>query len=159
MRGLFLMICCVVCLLSPPVAEAQDRPNRITHGPILGRLGAHEIGIWARTERSGVFRVRYGLRQGHLDMMSGPVTTLVEHDNSVRSGQKVHVVGEVFLRSAMAVHEYQRRPAALDLNSEFDTIVTADPHECPFSPSATSALYRDTDQATRVFRRLPPLHR
>jgi phosphodiesterase/alkaline phosphatase D-like protein len=68
--------------MSPPVVEAQQRPNGITHGPILGRLGAHEIGIWARTQRSGVFRVRYGLRPKHLNMMSGPVTTRIERDNT-----------------------------------------------------------------------------
>ena len=32
----------------------------ITHGPILGRLDTHHIGIWARTSRPGTFRVRYG---------------------------------------------------------------------------------------------------
>jgi alkaline phosphatase D len=81
-RVLFISVCCLVCFLSPAVAEAQQGSTYITHGPILGRLGAHEIGIWARTHRSGEFRVRYGLRQGHLDMLSEPVTTEVDHDNT-----------------------------------------------------------------------------
>ena len=81
-RRLFITVCCVACVLAPPVVEAQQGPNRITHGPILGRLGAHEIGIWARTHRSGVFRVRYGLRPGHMDMISEPVITQVDHDNT-----------------------------------------------------------------------------
>ncbi len=81
-RNFFLSAFFLACLLSPQLVEGQQGSNRITHGPILGRLGAHEIGIWARTQSSGVFRVRYGLRPGHLDMMSGPVTTQVEHDNT-----------------------------------------------------------------------------
>ena len=79
---LFLSVFCAAGVFFPLVVGAQQRPNYITHGPILGRLGAHEIGIWARTQRSGEFRVRYGLRPGHLDMMSEPVTTGVGHDNT-----------------------------------------------------------------------------
>ena len=62
-------------------AEAQQA-TRITHGPILGRLGAHEIGIWARTHRPGTFRVRYGLGPDRMDMLSDAVTTLIEKDNT-----------------------------------------------------------------------------
>ena len=36
-------------LLGAFVAQAQE----ITHGPILGRLGSTEIGVWARTKRPG----------------------------------------------------------------------------------------------------------
>ena len=79
-RIILFSLCCLGLFLSPTVLEAQN--NRITHGPILGRLGSHEIGIWARTESTGEFQVRYGLRPGHLDMMSDPVVTQIEHDNT-----------------------------------------------------------------------------
>ena len=77
-----LAMCFVVGAMWPFDLDAQQRPNYVTHGPILGRLGAHEIGIWARTKRAGTFRVRYGHRPGHLDELSEAVTTSVEHDNT-----------------------------------------------------------------------------
>ena len=81
-RRVLLAMCFVAGAMWPFDLDAQQRPNYITHGPILGRLGAHEIGIWARTNRAGTFRVRYGLRPGHLDELSEAVTTSVEHDNT-----------------------------------------------------------------------------
>lgn len=61
---------------------AAAAPVRITHGPILGRLGAHEIGVWARTDTPGAFRVRYGVEPARLDQVSERVTTRVENDNT-----------------------------------------------------------------------------
>ena len=81
-RVLLLTVSWAALVLFPVALEARQQPNRITHGPILGRLGAHEIGIWARTHRAGVFRVRYGLAPGRLDALSETVTTEVEHDNT-----------------------------------------------------------------------------
>ncbi len=66
-------------LFLPAVAAAQEG---ITHGPILGRPGAHEIGVWARTVQPGSFRVRYGLQADKLDQLSDPATTQLEHDNT-----------------------------------------------------------------------------
>lgn len=66
-------------LLLPALAAAQEG---ITHGPILGRPGAHEIGIWARTAQPGSFRVRYGLQADKLDQLSDAATTQLEHDNT-----------------------------------------------------------------------------
>ena len=54
----------------------------VTHGPILGRPGAHEMGVWARTNRPGSFRVRYGTSPTRLDGLSDSVATSVEHDNA-----------------------------------------------------------------------------
>lgn len=54
----------------------------ITHGPILGRPGAHEMTVWARTAQPSTFRVRYGLTADRLDQTSPPVTTRLEHDNT-----------------------------------------------------------------------------
>jgi alkaline phosphatase D len=66
-------------LLWAPLAFGQA-PVKITHGPILGRLGAHEVGVWARTARPGAFRVRYGTDPGKLDKLSPAVTTQLAHD-------------------------------------------------------------------------------
>jgi alkaline phosphatase D len=56
--------------------------NMVTHGPILGRLSADGIGVWARTLRPGEFTVLYGTDPANLDQTAGPVTTTLEHDNT-----------------------------------------------------------------------------
>ena len=69
--------------LSTGPSTAQDEgPNYFTHGPILGRLSAHGIGVWARTAKSGSFFVRYGSSQGKLDQRSKVVSTALAHDNT-----------------------------------------------------------------------------
>ena len=64
-----------LCAIQLPAAE-------IAHGPILGRLGATEIGVWARTKHEGEFRVRYGTSRGDLNQLSDPVRTTIDHDNA-----------------------------------------------------------------------------
>ncbi len=63
-----------------------DRPveagSHITHGPMLGRPGATSVGVWARTERPGAFRVFHGLHPDRLDRVSTPVPTTLERDNT-----------------------------------------------------------------------------
>jgi len=66
---------CSVEQNAPPALE-------ITHGPILGRLGAHHIGVWARTSRPGSFLVRYGTSPGNLNSYSTPAETTLERDNT-----------------------------------------------------------------------------
>ena len=73
-----LFLVCAACG-GPPTGKETVR---ITHGPILGRLGPHEIGIWARTSQPGTFRVLYGLVPDKLDQTSQPASTRLEHDNS-----------------------------------------------------------------------------
>lgn len=63
-------------------AEVPDIENHITHGPILGRVSAHGIAVWARTVRSGQFTVRYGTNPRLLDQLAKPTTTETEHDNT-----------------------------------------------------------------------------
>ncbi len=75
------LVVAVVAVSSAERASAQAG-NRVTHGPILGRVGAHEISVWARTFRAGPFRVRYGKSADRLDQISAPVTTTVDHDNA-----------------------------------------------------------------------------
>jgi alkaline phosphatase D len=81
MRTLRLSILLVVCVALVSVS-GQQAPVTITHGPILGRLGSTEIGVWARTSRPGTFQVRYGLDPKQLDAVSSPATTAIEHDNT-----------------------------------------------------------------------------
>ena len=68
--------------LMPGGALSAQKYAVFSHGPILGRIGAHEIGVWARTVRPGTFWVRYGTDPNNLDQLSDPVTTSVDHDNT-----------------------------------------------------------------------------
>lgn len=54
----------------------------IAHGPILGRTGAHQIGVWARTSEPGSFLVRYGTSPDELSSYSDPVATDPNNDNT-----------------------------------------------------------------------------
>ncbi len=54
----------------------------ITHGPMLGRLGAHSVGVWARTSRPASFLVRYGTSADQLTSYSEPIETNLERDNT-----------------------------------------------------------------------------
>src|SRR5262245_8295058 len=69
-------------------APGKDEPGErvtITHGPILGRPGAHEIGIWARTDLPGKFRVVYGTDpyfRKEWTQRSVPVVTHLDRDNT-----------------------------------------------------------------------------
>lgn len=54
----------------------------ISHGPILGRVSAHSVGVWARTARPSRFSVRYGRSPDVLDQFAGPVATTPGHDNT-----------------------------------------------------------------------------
>ncbi len=62
--------------------DADEGANFITHGPILGRVSADGIGIWARTAKPGRFAVRYGIAGQSLDATSEPVSTSLAHDNT-----------------------------------------------------------------------------
>lgn len=70
-----------------PPAFADE--NMITHGPILGRVSSDGIGVWARTLQPGPFTVLYGTSPDQLDQVAGPVTTMLEHDNT----GWIHVTG------------------------------------------------------------------
>ncbi len=86
-----VLLLTVPCL---PLGGTADQPGKatpakITHGPILGRLGAKEIGVWVRTSQPGAFRVRYGTQADKLDQVSSPEDTTLEHDNT----GWVHITG------------------------------------------------------------------
>ena len=65
-----------------PLMAQHESVNHVTHGPILGRLGSHHVGVWARTRRSGQFVVRYGESPAALTQESKPVSTSLSHDNT-----------------------------------------------------------------------------
>jgi alkaline phosphatase D len=71
-------LCVIAAGKEPPLTEQV----KVTHGPILGRVGPHEIGVWVRTAEPGSFRVRYGLRADKLDEISPSGRTRLEHDNT-----------------------------------------------------------------------------
>ena len=75
-------ITCWFWLAMQPIPHLMGASAEITHGPILGRLGAQQIGVWARTSLPAALRVRYGLQPDRLDQLSPPVNTLLEKDNA-----------------------------------------------------------------------------
>lgn len=76
-----ILAICFTGVLSLNAVNAQEAAV-FSHGPMLGHLGAHEIGVWARTFNPGTFWVRYGLSPDNLDHLSEPATTKIEHDNT-----------------------------------------------------------------------------
>ena len=54
----------------------------VSHGPVLGRLGADSVGVWARTSQPAAFHIRYGTNKVALNSVSATVTTALEHDNT-----------------------------------------------------------------------------
>jgi phosphodiesterase/alkaline phosphatase D-like protein len=76
-----LIALCYLITISAQLLHA-DEDVVITHGPILGRLGAHYVGIWVRTSQPGAFGVRYGLQPDNLAQLSPPVVTTLDHDNT-----------------------------------------------------------------------------
>ena len=65
-----------------PVAASSQETLWITHGPILGRLSAHGVGVWARTADSKPFQVAYGQTSENLDQLSAVVSPALERDNT-----------------------------------------------------------------------------
>jgi len=78
----FSFIIALLLFISSSNALLAQQFAVFSHGPTLGRLGSHEIGIWARTMRPGNFWVRYGTDPQNLDQLSDVVTTTIEHDNT-----------------------------------------------------------------------------
>ncbi|MGY8770942.1 MAG: alkaline phosphatase D family protein [Pirellulales bacterium] len=70
----------LLMLLMAQELRAQGAP--ITHGPVLGRVSSEGISVWARTEQSGEFQVRYGTDPNHLNQLSSPRHTELSNDNT-----------------------------------------------------------------------------
>ncbi len=72
-------------LLMATASAAELMPEvaaYVSHGPVLGRLGADNVGVWARTAQPAAFHVRYGTNERALDSRSATVATVLEHDNT-----------------------------------------------------------------------------
>lgn len=113
------LLVCVALGVTLSLASAQPRDvsrPTVTHGPILGRLGPHEIGVWIRSERPGSFQVRYGTNPDKLDQLSPQGHTRLEHDNT----GWVHITG---LKAATKYH-YQvvRQNAGDKTDGSFRTL-------------------------------------
>ena len=84
LRYTIAMSCMLLSLFGLELQDsnASERGNYISHGPILGRVSAHGIGVWARTGHSGPFQVKYGLSPDTMNQLSKPVVTTLKHDNT-----------------------------------------------------------------------------
>ena len=74
-----------LALLMATASAAELMPEvavYVSHGPVLGRLGADNVGVWARTAQPATFHVRYGTNERALDSRSATVATVLEHDNT-----------------------------------------------------------------------------
>ena len=72
----------LLVLLGLVVSHMPTAAQSVTHGPILGRPGATEMGVWARTAAPGEFAVRYGPAPDALTQTSPPAVTTLERDNT-----------------------------------------------------------------------------
>jgi alkaline phosphatase D len=80
MRLACLLLIASILTADDSLATAAENETHFTHGPILGRLSAHGIGVWARTVRPATFYVKYGTGKLNLSRKSGTVTTKLDHD-------------------------------------------------------------------------------
>lgn len=72
----------LVLIASSLFAQGGEVDPKITHGPMLGRVGHDHVGVWARTSRPAAFRVFYGTAPDQLDQVAGPVETQLGDDNT-----------------------------------------------------------------------------
>ncbi|MFP6611550.1 MAG: alkaline phosphatase, partial [Pirellulales bacterium] len=80
--SLLTLLTATAFFIAKPAAADTEDDLHITHGPILGRVRPHGIGVWARTSRDTQFAVRYGTAADKLDTVSPPVRTRLENDNT-----------------------------------------------------------------------------
>jgi len=74
------LLCCALQI--PAAALRAENELHVTHGPILGRVSSHGVGVWVRTSRTAAFAVRYGLAPDNLDQRTEPVPTRLDRDNT-----------------------------------------------------------------------------
>jgi phosphodiesterase/alkaline phosphatase D-like protein len=114
---------------TPAMAQLGGQQDRggITHGPILGRPGATEMAVWARTARPGAFVVHYGTRMSEMNATSVPATARLEADNT----------GWVLLKGLKPETQYFYRVATpgasplAGMSGSFRTLPAADDYRHP----------------------------
>ncbi len=74
------MLCSFIIIFSHLLFAGEG--VNITHGPILGQLGAHHIGIWTRTSQPGRFKLCYGFHPNSRTQNSPSAVTTLDHDNT-----------------------------------------------------------------------------
>ena len=79
----------VSCGSNGTLPQSQVTEPAISHGPILGRISSDGVGIWARTSRTGSFKVRYGTTPDAMNQLSDTVQTTLDRDNT----GWVHITG------------------------------------------------------------------
>lgn len=78
-----LSCCFLLCLAAAdPAGGAERDPNRLTHGPMLGKPTATSMVVWGRTSDPGEFIVKYGTDAGRWTHSSKPAATTLDHDNT-----------------------------------------------------------------------------
>jgi len=81
MKNLSLVLLSLLCALSG-MSEDSFIDLKVTHGPILGRPGSTNMSIWVRTNVPGEVSVRYGTERLKQLMVSEPVESKLEDDNT-----------------------------------------------------------------------------
>ena len=118
-----------VLVLSGALVGTPAAAQQITHGPILGRPGATEVGVWARTDRSGAFQVRYGTSEDALDQVTPPIATALERDNTGWAHLTNLQPGTTYFYEVVTDGN-QLRPRA-ELAGSFTTLPSADTYRHP----------------------------
>ncbi len=78
MRLIAVALSCMILAWScgPAAPPPGGTGAKITHGPVLGRLGPSHAGVWVRTSRPAAFTVFYGTAPDVLTMTAAGKTTL-----------------------------------------------------------------------------------
>jgi len=71
--GSMLLIVFVAMMSTPGWVAAQEAV--MSHGPMLGKVEASSIRVWARTSKPAKLTVKYGVSANNLDQSSAAVTT------------------------------------------------------------------------------------
>jgi phosphodiesterase/alkaline phosphatase D-like protein len=80
-----VLACAIVLPALRSAAPSLSAPADagLTHGPLLGQLTSNSIRVWARTARSGTFRVRFSEEAGlSAASTSAAAQTALERDNT-----------------------------------------------------------------------------
>ena len=78
----FLPVFFVIFTILSVYSEDSYIDLKVTHGPILGRPSSTTMSIWVRTNVPGEVSVRYGTEKLKQLMVSEPVESQLENDNT-----------------------------------------------------------------------------
>ena len=81
MQRFAVLLVAALVLFAGCGTDADPAGPSVTHGPVLGRLGATHVGVWARTSQPADFNVFYGTDPSALEGLATG-TTALEDDNT-----------------------------------------------------------------------------